>query len=107
MTRKQNGTLMLAYFLPEHQTQGQRQLDLVAGAFSWYSQAVGPYPFDTYTIVEMGVPLDRTDNYAQELGDGVRPYVAPAMNALRPLLDTLPVPAPSDEITDERIANPD
>src|SRR5207302_1037559 len=66
MTRKQNDTLMLAYFLPEHQSQGQRQLDLVAGAFGWYSQTVGPYPFDTYTIAEMGTPLERTDNYAQE-----------------------------------------
>ncbi len=66
MTRKQSGTLILAYFLPEHQALGQRQLDLVAGAFGWYSQTIGAYPFDTYTAAEMGTPLERTDNYAQE-----------------------------------------
>ncbi|HKP53469.1 MAG TPA: M1 family aminopeptidase [Chloroflexia bacterium] len=66
MARKVGKTTMRAYFLPEHRTDGQRQLDLVAPAFAWYEKQIGPYPFDTYTVAEMGVPLEPTDNYAQE-----------------------------------------
>jgi hypothetical protein len=66
MARKAGKTTMLAYFLPEHRADGLRQLDLVAPAFSWYEKQIGSYPFDTYTVAEMGVPLEPTDNYAQE-----------------------------------------
>ena len=67
----------------------------------WAGVVAGSFPPSDEKLKEV------TDNYAQELGEPVRPYVAPAMNSLRPLLDTLPTPAASDEITDERIANPD
>ncbi len=66
MTRQEGNVKMLAYFLPAHKADGQRQLQLVGPALSWFSARIGPYPFDTYTIAEMGVPLERTDNYAQE-----------------------------------------
>jgi hypothetical protein len=66
VTRKVGKTTMFAYFLPEHRADGLRQLDLVAPAFAWYEKQIGAYPFDTYTIAEMGVPLEPTDNYAQE-----------------------------------------
>jgi hypothetical protein len=66
MRRQQDGISILAYFLPEHEAEGRRQLDLVAPALRWFGQKIGVYPFDTYTVAEMGVPLERTDNYAQE-----------------------------------------
>jgi hypothetical protein len=66
LTRRLGGMRLLAYFLPEHRDSATRQLDLVAPAMEWYSATIGAYPFDTYTIAEMGVPLERTDNYAQE-----------------------------------------
>lgn len=66
MSRKQGGILMLGYFLPEHRAHGEKQLELVAGAFDWFGRMLGSYPFDTYTVAEMGVPSERTDNYAQE-----------------------------------------
>jgi aminopeptidase N len=66
MTRTVGNTRMLAYFTPEHRATGQRQLDLTAPALAWFAEKVGPYPFDTYTVAEMGVPQLRSDNYAQE-----------------------------------------
>lgn len=66
MTRQVGNVKMLAYFLPEHKADGQRQLQLTAPALAWFSKEIGPYPFESYTIAEMGVPLERTDNYAQE-----------------------------------------
>jgi hypothetical protein len=66
MTRQAGSTRILAYFPPEHPQDGRRQLDLVAPAVSWFSRTLGAYPFDTYTVAEMGIPLKRTDNYAQE-----------------------------------------
>jgi hypothetical protein len=66
MTRQVGGVTMLAFYLPEHRAAGKRQLDLTEPALAWFSQEIGAYPFDTYTIGEMGVPLERTDNYAQE-----------------------------------------
>ncbi len=66
MARTQGSIRVLAYFLPWHRAEGQRQLDLVSPALGWFGERIGPYPFDTYTIAEMGVPLERTDNYAQE-----------------------------------------
>jgi hypothetical protein len=66
MTRRAGNTQVLAYFLPEHRAGGQGQLDLTAPALTWFGQKIGAYPFDTYVVAEMGVPLERTDNYAQE-----------------------------------------
>lgn len=66
MTRQEGNVKMLAYFLPEHKADGQRQLQLCGPALSWFGKKIGAYPFDTYTIAEMGVPLEPTDNYAQE-----------------------------------------
>jgi len=66
MTRQVGSVKMLAYFLPEHKSDGQRQLQLTAPAMAWFSNEIGPYPFESYTVAEMGVPLERTDNYAQE-----------------------------------------
>jgi hypothetical protein len=66
MTSRAGSTTILAYFLPGHRAEGQRQLELVTPALSWFSQKIGAYPFASYTVAEMGVPLERTDNYAQE-----------------------------------------
>ena len=66
MARQEGSVKILAYFLPGHKADGQRQLDLVTPALAWFSNRIGAYPFDTYTVAEMGVPLERTDNYAQE-----------------------------------------
>jgi hypothetical protein len=65
--RSQVGSItILAYFLPQHRAAGWRQRDLVSPALEWFGRRIGDYPFDTYTVAEMGVPLERTDNYAQE-----------------------------------------
>jgi hypothetical protein len=65
--RRQVGSITVrAYFLPGHRAAGQRQLDLVSPALSWFGQQIGAYPFHAYTVAEMGVPLERTDDYAQE-----------------------------------------
>jgi hypothetical protein len=66
MARTVQGVKILAYFLPEHRAAAQRQLELVAPALAWFSRQLGPYPFDTFTVAEMGVPVERTDMYAQE-----------------------------------------
>jgi aminopeptidase N len=66
MTVQEGGVKILAYFLQGHKAAGQRQLQLVAPALGWFSRRIGAYPFDTYMIAEMGVPLDPSDNYAQE-----------------------------------------
>ena len=66
MARQEGHVKMLAFFLPAHTDAGQRQLALCGPALSWFGDKIGTYPFDTYTIAEMGVPLERTDNYAQE-----------------------------------------
>jgi hypothetical protein len=66
MTRQVGSVKMLAYFLPSHRADGQRQLQLTTPALAWFGKEIGPYPFDSYTVAEMGVPLERTDNYAQE-----------------------------------------
>ncbi|MDQ6693132.1 MAG: hypothetical protein M3014_01745 [Chloroflexota bacterium] len=66
MTRQVGKVQILAYFLPGHRSQAQRQLDLVSPAFDWFSKNIGPYPYNSYTVAEMGVPLEKTDDYAQE-----------------------------------------
>jgi hypothetical protein len=66
MRRQVGSTTVRAYFLPGHRVAAGRQLDLVTPALRWFGQRIGAYPFDAYTVAEMGVPLERTDNYAQE-----------------------------------------
>jgi probable lipoprotein (TIGR04455 family) len=44
-----------------------------------------------------------TADYAAEVGAEVGPYVAPAMNLLRPALDTLPFPLLNEQDKDEKI----
>lgn len=66
MTRQEGSVKMLAFFLASHREAGKRQLALTGPALGWFGKNIGAYPFDTYTVAEMGVPLERTDNYAQE-----------------------------------------
>lgn len=66
MTRQEGDVKMLAFYLPAHREAGKRQLALTGPGLAWFGSNIGAYPFDTYTIAEMGVPLERTDNYAQE-----------------------------------------
>lgn len=66
MRREAGGVRVLGLFRPEHRAEGKIQLDLVAPALQWASKNIGPYPHATYTVAEMGAPLERTDNYAQE-----------------------------------------
>jgi hypothetical protein len=66
MTRTAGNTRMLAYFTSTNRAAGQRQLELTAPALSWFAQKIGPYPFDSYTVAEMGVTQLRSDTYAQE-----------------------------------------
>jgi hypothetical protein len=66
MARQEGSVKMLAFFLAGHKEAGKRQLALCGPAISWFGDNIGAYPFNTYTIAEMGVPLERTDNYAQE-----------------------------------------
>lgn len=54
----------------------------------WSATAAGSFASQDDRLVEVAA------SYAQEYGQEVTPYVAPAMNLLRPLLDTLPEPAP-------------
>jgi aminopeptidase N len=66
MTRRVDDVRLLGYFPPEHREAGRRQLDLSAQAFAWFSDTIGPYPFDTFTVAAMGAPTLKSDNYAQE-----------------------------------------
>lgn len=66
MTRQEGSVKMLAFFLPGHRDAARKQLAMCGPALSWFGSKIGAYPFDTYTVAEMGVPLERTDNYAQE-----------------------------------------
>ena len=50
-----------------------------------------------------GTLVEVTQVYVQELGPEVERYVPPALNALRPLLDTLPQPVLTDADVDEKL----
>lgn len=66
MRRQVGDVKVLGYFLPEYREQARQQLSIVVPAFEWLGRTVGDYPFNTYTVAQMGVPKLRSDNYAQE-----------------------------------------
>lgn len=67
------------------------------GREAWTADAGGSFPSKDDLLIEV------TKTYVQEIGPEVEPYVAPAMNVLRPVLDTLPQPQLSEQDQDEKI----
>lgn len=67
------------------------------GREAWTAEAAGSFPSKDDLLVEV------TKTYVGELGAEVEPWVAPAMNVLRPVLDTLPQPQLSEQDQDEKI----
>jgi len=67
------------------------------GQASWKGSAAGSFPSKDKLLVEV------TNVYVQEFGDEVAPYVPPALNVLRPLLDTLPQPKLSEADLEEKL----
>lgn len=65
---------------------------------AWSAESAGSFPSRDDGLREV------TDLYARELGPEAAPYVAPAMNLLRPTLDTLPRPELDDEAKDEKLS---
>ena len=63
----------------------------------WAADAGGSFPSTDERLTQ--VTLD----YVAEVGAEVGPYVAPAMNLLRPTLDTLPFPVLTEQDKDEKI----
>lgn len=62
----------------------------------WAAKAAGSFPAKDPLLTEVAAV------YARELGPEAEPYVAPAMNVLRPALDTLPQPLLTEEDKDEK-----
>lgn len=67
------------------------------GREAWNGTAAGSFDSKDPLLVEV------TNIYVQEFGDEVGPYVPPALNVLRPLLDTLPQPVLTEADQDEKI----
>ena len=67
------------------------------GREAWAGQASGSFPAKDPGLVEV------TANYVQELGPEVERFVPPALNLLRPLLDTLPQPILTEADVDEKL----
>lgn len=67
------------------------------GRESWTGQAAGSFPAKDQLLVEV------TAVYVKEFGVEVESLVAPAMNVLRPLLDTLPQPTLTEADVDEKL----
>ncbi len=63
----------------------------------WSAWAGGSFKSNDPLLVEVAAV------YGREFGDEVTPYIAPAMNLLRPTLDTLPQPELTDADKDEKI----
>ncbi len=68
------------------------------GREAWAVQAAGSFDAADEGLREV------TAVYVRELGPEVEPYVAPAMNLLRPALDTLPNPVLTEEDRDEKLS---
>ncbi len=67
------------------------------GREAWRATAAGSFPSKDERLVEV------TAIYVQEFGAAVEPFIAPAFNVLRPLLDTLPQPALTEADLDEKL----
>lgn len=67
------------------------------GREAWTGVAGGSFLAKDPGLVEV------TQVYVQELGAEVERYVPPALNALRPLLDTLPQPVLTEADVDEKL----
>ena len=67
------------------------------GREDWKVSAAGSFPSADEHLREV------TGVYVRELGPAVEPYVAPAMNLLRPVLDTLPNPHLTDADQEEKM----
>lgn len=63
----------------------------------WTGRAQGSYPTTDAELLAL------TEHYVRELGEPVRPWVAPVFRVLRALLDTLPQPVLDDETQVEKI----
>ena len=67
------------------------------GREAWSARAAGSFPSKDQNLVEV------TQVYVKELGAEVERYVPPALNLLRPLLDTLPQPILTEVDLDEKL----
>lgn len=67
------------------------------GREAWKASAGGSFASKDKLLVEV------TNVYVQEFGEEVAPYVPPALNVLRPLLDTLPQPVLTEADLDEKL----
>jgi probable lipoprotein (TIGR04455 family) len=67
------------------------------GREAWTGEAAGSFPSKDPGLVEV------TNVYVQEFGKDVEPLVPPALNVLRPLLDSLPQPVLSEADVDEKL----
>ena len=67
------------------------------GREAWKASAGGSFAAKDKLLVEV------TQVYVQEFGEEVAPYVPPALNVLRPLLDTLPQPVLTEADLDEKL----
>jgi probable lipoprotein (TIGR04455 family) len=67
------------------------------GGLIWSTDAAGSWSSTDPNL------KDVVEHYVMELGEEVRPYVAPAYHLLKATLDTLPTPVLSDKEKDEKI----
>lgn len=69
------------------------------GREEWSGSAGGSFRSDDSGLTEVA------QNYAREFGEEARPFIAPAMNLLRPLLDTLPNPTLVDADVEDKMSS--
>lgn len=67
------------------------------GREAWAAEAGGSFPSKDSGLVEV------TQVYVQEFGSEAQPFVPPALNLLRPLLDTLPQPVLTEADVEEKV----
>ena len=68
------------------------------GREAWSVNAAGSFKSRDGRLTEA------TQVYVREIGPEVEPYVAPAMNLLRPALDTLPQPVLTEDDVNEKLS---
>ena len=61
------------------------------GELVWRAEAAGSWPSEDPVLKQV------TEDYVQELGEEVRPYVGPSFHLLKAVLDTLPRPELAEE----------